>query len=110
MILFQLHRLYVEVLYTIENKLGASCPQYSQLSGDLMRFSQEAFGVNPVLHDHLMSVASEEKPPIVILNVIVAEADGLEAKDANGLSDPYCMLGMLSKLKLQTKTVEFTNR
>ena len=55
--------------------------------------------MNPVLHDHLMSVASEEKPPIVILNVIVAEADGLEAKDVNGLSDPYCMLGKLSKNK-----------
>ena len=29
------------------------------------------------------------------MNVIVIEADGLEAKDINGYSDPYCMLGIL---------------
>ena len=34
------------------------------------------------------------QPPIVILNVVVEEAEGLEAKDANGYSDPYCMLGI----------------
>ena len=35
------------------------------------------------------------QPPIVVLNVIVIEAEGLEAKDINGYSDPYCMLGIL---------------
>ena len=30
----------------------------------------------------------------MILNVVVEEAEGLEAKDANGFSDPYCMLGI----------------
>ena len=89
-----MNRLYVEVMYTIENKLGANCPQYNQFSGDLLQFAQEAFGVSHVLHDHLKSVASDEKPPIVVLNVTVIEAEGLEAKDANGLSDPYCMLGI----------------
>ena len=34
------------------------------------------------------------QPPIVILNVFVVEADKLEAKDSNGYSDPYCMLGI----------------
>ena len=29
------------------------------------------------------------------MNVIVIEAEGLEAKDINGYSDPYCMLGIL---------------
>ena len=29
-----------------------------------------------------------------MLNVVVTEASGLEAKDANGYSDPYCMLGI----------------
>lgn len=30
----------------------------------------------------------------MVLNVIVIEAEGLEAKDINGYSDPYCMLGI----------------
>ena len=34
------------------------------------------------------------QPPIVVLNVVVVEASGLEAKDCNGFSDPYCMLGI----------------
>ena len=34
------------------------------------------------------------QPPIVVLNVFVVEADRLEAKDSNGYSDPYCMLGI----------------
>ncbi len=29
------------------------------------------------------------------MNVEVMEAKGLEAKDANGFSDPYCMLGII---------------
>ena len=30
----------------------------------------------------------------MVLNVFVVEADRLEAKDSNGYSDPYCMLGI----------------
>ena len=36
----------------------------------------------------------------MILNCLVAEAEGLEAKDANGFSDPYCMLGIRPALNL----------
>ena len=40
--------------------------------------------MNKKLHEQLMNVASEVKPPIVILNVLVKEAENLEAKDENG--------------------------
>jgi len=47
-----------------------------------------------------LSLANEEKPPLVILYVEIKEAKNLEAKDANGFSDPYCMLGILPSADL----------
>lgn len=38
----------------------------------------------PDRHYRMLHVAGEEQPPIVVLSVIVVEAEGLEAKDANG--------------------------
>ena len=64
------------------------------MNTELLSYAKEAFGVNQKVHDHLMGVACGEKAPIVMLNVVVEEASGLEAKDANGYSDPYCMLGI----------------
>ena len=47
------------------------------------------------------------QPPIVILNCLVAEAEALEAKDANGFSDPYCMLGIRPALAISTQQQAF---
>ncbi|XP_076385472.1 BAI1 associated protein 3 isoform X6 [Megachile rotundata] len=90
----ELEQLYIEVLYTIANTVGASTGQYAHYKEDLYRYAQEAFEVPQDQHRRYLNIASEEKPPIVILNVVVVEAEGLEAKDANGFSDPYCMLGI----------------
>ncbi|XP_017887694.1 BAI1-associated protein 3 isoform X2 [Ceratina calcarata] len=91
---FTKDELYTEVLYTIANTVGASTGQYAHYKEDLYRYAQEAFGVPQDQHRRCLSIASEEKPPIVVLSVVVVEAEGLEAKDANGFSDPYCMLGI----------------
>ncbi|XP_049958589.1 BAI1-associated protein 3 [Schistocerca serialis cubense] len=90
----ELEQLYVEVLYTIANKVGASTGQYAHYKEDLFSYAQKAFGIPNDVHRKFLAIASEEKPPIVVLNVVVLEAEGLEAKDANGFSDPYCMLGI----------------
>ena len=37
----------------------------------------------------------------MVLNVVVIEAKGLEAKDINGYSDPYCMLGICPLKNIQ---------
>lgn len=47
--------------------------------------AQRAFGVTPDRHYRLLHAAAEEKPKIIVLSVIVQEAEGLEAKDANGM-------------------------
>ena len=51
----------MEVLYTIQHKLGASCPQFNHFKDDLLAYAQEAFGVNKKLHEQLLTVASDEK-------------------------------------------------
>lgn len=48
--------------------------------------AQRAFGISPDRHYRLLHVAAEENPKIIVLSVIVQEAEGLEAKDANGKS------------------------
>lgn len=45
---------------------------------------QRAFSVSPDRHYRLLNAATEDKPKIVVLTVLVQEADGIEAKDANG--------------------------
>ncbi|KAL1518076.1 hypothetical protein ABEB36_001756 [Hypothenemus hampei] len=89
-------KLYVEMLYTIANSVGAPAPggQYAHYKEDLFLYGQRAFGMPPERHYRMLHVAGEEQPPIVVLSVVVVEAEGLEAKDANGFSDPYCMLGI----------------
>ncbi|CAH1987257.1 unnamed protein product [Acanthoscelides obtectus] len=89
-------KLYVEMLYTIANAVGAPAPggQYAHYKEDLYLYGQRAFGIPGDRHYRMMHTAGEEQPPIVVLSVIVIEAEGLEAKDANGFSDPYCMLGI----------------
>ncbi|XP_045109688.1 BAI1-associated protein 3-like isoform X3 [Portunus trituberculatus] len=82
--------LYVEVLYTVFHKVGVQ----QHVGEDLTKYAQAAFHTEPHDHLRLQAVAQEEKPPILVLNLVVVEAENLEAKDPNGFSDPYCMLGI----------------
>ncbi|XP_061181860.1 BAI1-associated protein 3-like [Saccostrea echinata] len=87
--------LYIEVLYTIKHKIGTTAGGHLPYIQDLYQYAQEAFRISPEDHARLLAKATEEKPPIVILNVTVIKARDLEAKDADGFSDPYCMLGIM---------------
>jgi hypothetical protein len=67
-------------------QVGAPAPggQYAHYKEDLYLYGQRAFGMPPDRHYRMLHLAGEEKPPIVVLSVVVIEAEGLEAKDANG--------------------------
>lgn len=67
-------------------QVGAPAPggQYAYYKEDLYLYGQRAFGMPPDRHYRMLNLAGEEQPPIVVLSVIVIEAEGLEAKDANG--------------------------
>lgn len=57
--------------------------------------AQRAFGVSPDRHYRLLHAAGEEKPKIIVLSVIVQEAEGLAAKDANGMWNRMTIYWML---------------
>lgn len=48
--------------------------------------AQRAFSISPDRHYRLLHAAAEEKLKMTVLSVIVQEAEGLEAKDANGMT------------------------
>ncbi|XP_055620183.1 BAI1-associated protein 3 isoform X2 [Toxorhynchites rutilus septentrionalis] len=92
----QKEHLYLDVLYAIANTVGAPAPggQFAHYKEEMYLQAQRVFSVSADRHYRLLHAANEEKPKIIVLTVIVQEAEGLEAKDANGFSDPYCMLGI----------------
>lgn len=58
--------------------------QFAHYKDEMYLEAQKAFGVSPDRHYRLLHVAVDEKPKVVVLSVVVLEAEGLEAKDANG--------------------------
>ncbi|WKY16094.1 hypothetical protein Q1695_001072 [Nippostrongylus brasiliensis] len=65
----ELEALYVEALYTITHKVGK---EECESRENLYKY-----------------------PPVVLLNVLLLEAKDLIAKDVNGFSDPFTMMGVV---------------
>ncbi|XP_026676483.1 uncharacterized protein LOC103505354 [Diaphorina citri] len=57
----EMEALYIEVLYTITNKVGASSGQFSHYQDELYSYAQKAFDVPNDQHRKYLSIADEEK-------------------------------------------------
>ncbi|KAK2097252.1 BAI1-associated protein 3 [Saguinus oedipus] len=57
--------------------------------------ASQAFGTSPEEHTEAIERVRKAKAPTYALKVSVMRAKNLLAKDPNGFSDPYCMLGIL---------------
>lgn len=64
--------------------LFVSLSKFAHYKEEMYLHAQRAFGINPDRHYRLLHAAAEDKPKIIVLSVVILEADGLEAKDANG--------------------------
>ncbi|XP_028670301.2 BAI1-associated protein 3 [Erpetoichthys calabaricus] len=91
----ELDLLYEEAVYTVVNRVGVTSPEYVTNEEDLFSYLQEVFQVGPDEHDIILQRVKEAKRTSYSLKVSVKEGRNLLAKDANGYSDPYCMLGIL---------------
>lgn len=84
--------IYIEVLNVVQHRIGIS----GFTDEELLGYVRQVFKVNQHEHDLCLFKASELKVPTLLLNVDIIEAKNLEAKDANGFSDPYCILGIIT--------------
>ncbi|PAV70519.1 hypothetical protein WR25_19405 [Diploscapter pachys] len=104
----QIEALYVEALYTITHKVGKTSDLNTQES--LYKYVRAAFQGDAQQHTALMEKAKRSKPPVVLLNVLLLEAKDLIAKDVNGFSDPFAMMGVVpSKRERTNENIDITN-
>ncbi len=96
------NQIYTQLLYLIKHKIGKTVSGFHVDSKDeLVSYARAAFsdiGIDE--HERLYTEMCDQKAPIIVLNVEVLEAEGLVAKDPNGFSDPYCMLGLVPGTKV----------
>uniref|UniRef100_A0A3Q0T598 BAI1 associated protein 3 n=1 Tax=Amphilophus citrinellus TaxID=61819 RepID=A0A3Q0T598_AMPCI len=79
--------LYEEAVYTVVNRVGVPSPEHVKSDDELFAYLLKV----SVCLSVCLSRASFS------LRVSVMKAKNLMAKDANGYSDPYCMLGILKR-------------
>ncbi|XP_051244025.1 BAI1-associated protein 3 isoform X1 [Dicentrarchus labrax] len=91
----ELDLLYEEAVYTVVNRVGVPSPEHMKSDEELFAYLLKVFDMGEEEHDIILQKVQESKRASFSLRVSVMKAKNLMAKDANGYSDPYCMLGIL---------------
>ncbi|XP_008327716.1 BAI1-associated protein 3 [Cynoglossus semilaevis] len=91
----ELDLLYEEAVYTVVNRVGVPSSEHVKSDEELFAYLLKVFDMGEEEHDIILQKVQESKRATFSLRVSVMKAKNLMAKDANGYSDPYCMLGIL---------------
>ncbi|XP_041634130.1 BAI1-associated protein 3 [Cheilinus undulatus] len=91
----ELDLLYEEAVYTVVNRVGVPQQEHVKSDEELFDYLRKVFDMGEEEHDIILQKVQESKRASFSLRVSVMKAKNLMAKDANGYSDPYCMLGIL---------------
>ncbi|XP_032702033.1 BAI1-associated protein 3 isoform X1 [Lontra canadensis] len=91
----EVEMLYEEALYTVLYRAGTMGPDQVDDQETLLGYLQQVFGTSSDEHAKAIERVKKAKAPTYSLKVSVMRAKNLLAKDPNGFSDPYCMLGIL---------------
>ncbi|XP_029456342.1 protein unc-13 homolog D isoform X2 [Rhinatrema bivittatum] len=95
----QRNLLYEEVLYTILHSAGKTEVDHVSNADELYQYVQKAFSMEQNEHNAILQRVKELEPPILCLKTTVKQAKGILGKDVSGYSDPYCLLGLESKVE-----------
>ncbi|XP_073350945.1 BAI1-associated protein 3-like [Pagrus major] len=91
----ELDLLYEEAVYTVVNRVGVPSSEHVKSDEELFAYLLKVFDMGEEEQDIIIQKVQEAKRASFSLRVSVMKAKNLMAKDANGYSDPYCMLGIL---------------
>ncbi|XP_038143725.1 BAI1-associated protein 3 [Cyprinodon tularosa] len=91
----ELDLLYEEAVYTVVNRVGVPAPEHVKSDEELFAYLLKVFDMGEEEHEMMLQKVQESKRASFSLRVSVMKAKNLMAKDSNGYSDPYCMLGIL---------------
>ncbi|XP_034449552.1 BAI1-associated protein 3 [Hippoglossus hippoglossus] len=91
----ELDLLYEEAVYTVVNRVGVHSAEHVKSDEELFTYMLKVFDMGEEEHDIILQKVQEANRASFSLRVSVLKAKSLMAKDANGYSDPYCMLGIL---------------
>ncbi|XP_028311708.1 BAI1-associated protein 3 isoform X2 [Gouania willdenowi] len=91
----ELDLLYEEAVYTVVNRVGVPSAEHVKSDDELFAYLLKVFDIGEEEHDIILQKVQESKRASFSLRISVLKAKNLMAKDANGYSDPYCMLGIL---------------
>ncbi|XP_039902742.1 BAI1-associated protein 3 [Simochromis diagramma] len=91
----ELDLLYEEAVYTVVNRVGVPSSEHVKSDDELFAYLLKVFDMGEEEHEIILQKVQESKRANFSLRVSVMKAKNLMAKDANGYSDPYCMLGIL---------------
>uniref|UniRef100_H3C752 BAI1 associated protein 3 n=1 Tax=Tetraodon nigroviridis TaxID=99883 RepID=H3C752_TETNG len=91
----ELDLLYEEAVYTVVHRVGVPSSEHVKSDEELFAYLLKVFDMGEEEHEIILQKVQEAKRASFSLRVSVMKAKNLMAKDANGYSDPYCMLGIL---------------
>ncbi|XP_065826132.1 protein unc-13 homolog D-like isoform X2 [Oscarella lobularis] len=99
----ELENAYLSLLRTIHLWLGLEGAQLKQATAQSHDYIQKVFSVPDGKHEDWLRQIRDIKIPKQCIHVSVIEGRDLPVRDEDGLSDPYCVLGLI---KLQPEMMD----
>ncbi|XP_011497848.1 PREDICTED: protein unc-13 homolog D-like [Ceratosolen solmsi marchali] len=86
-----IEELYAALLFITQHQIGFDVADEVEQDA-IIEYLRKAFSIDDETHERVMEETRQMEAPEMHLNIEVIEAKELVSKDANGKSDPFCVL------------------